>query len=139
MTARRFRDMRLTEDEAALSVRIFVLASGEMQERYNNDDDYERLIARVKRLLPIWRELGIRAQLAWTSVSEGLPTEPGSYELYDSLRRFTGWLTCFELRAETKRPWIDDEGYEWTLAEFEWHARSLYTHYRRIELPEATS
>lgn len=78
----------------------------------------------------------IQSQLAWTPVSEGLPTEPGGYEFYDSLRRFAGWLTCFELRQKLTWPWIDDEGDEWNQPEFAAHVRSMYTHFRRIELPK---
>lgn len=78
----------------------------------------------------------LQSQLAWTPVSAGLPTEPGWYVFYDSLRRFTGWLSCFELRRKDKWPWMDDEGDEWNQPEFEAHTTSLYTHYRRIDLPK---
>lgn len=55
--SRRFRDMSLTETDAA------EMASA----RFCYIDDYDRFEARAKRLLPLWRKLGLGAS-GWKTI-----------------------------------------------------------------------
>lgn len=60
----------------------------------------------------------LQSQLAWTPVSAGLPTEPGMYEFYDATGRYM--IGIYELTPGVR-----------------WYTAKVYTHYRRIEIPEA--
>lgn len=73
MADRRFRDMRLTEDEVETEVYMHTglvtdnaFYPGMRTSRFRSFDDgqdnsrYLRFMARAKRLLPLWREWGLR-------------------------------------------------------------------------------
>lgn len=69
MPDRRFRDMSLTEENAeAMACTRFCYV-----------DDYERFVARAKRLLPLWRAESIRRNRLWFAlIGLGLDLEGDS-------------------------------------------------------------
>lgn len=79
----------------------------------------------------------LQSQLAWTPVGDGLPTEPGVYEF--STHK---WMLTRSWKLDEDGDWLDavsvgemlnnESIFDTPLALCE------YTHYRRIELPEAT-
>lgn len=73
------------------------------------------------------RIIELQSQLAWTPVSAGLPTEPGVYEFLWLHKHPT--IGCWRLIVDG---WVTRDGKPPTYA-------IPYTHYRRIELPEAPS
>jgi|SRR6187549_2139429 len=77
------------------------------------------------------RSESLQAQLAWTPVSDGLPTEPGEGETYE----FTchGHVSVLTLSGEI---WEDSDG---DYLDTEDDVVETYTHFRRIALPEPTT
>jgi len=114
----RLEEADLMEREiAALKDRVRSLQSQLAELRWDaNELDRERL--------------SLQSQLAWTPVSDGLPTEPGAYEFLHGT--YIEMYKLSELAMAFK--WISrsgacfDSGGMFDLG---------HTHYRRIELPEA--
>jgi hypothetical protein len=72
----------------------------------------------------------LESQLAWTPVSDGLPTEPEFYLFLNSCRE----PSLFVCRGNGKFYEVDQEGSQlnaWTAEQMHY-----YTHFRRITLPE---
>jgi hypothetical protein len=96
----------------------------QVRARLHEADLMEQEIAALKD-----RVRSLQSQLAWTPVSDGLPTEPGTYEFLSHALH----IHVFTLEADiTTYPWVMigvDE--RWDATEIE----VGYTDYRRIELP----
>ena len=69
----------------------------------------------------------LQSQLAWTPVEKGLPTEPGWYVFHGEDE---GTELLFGADQGESSLWVGDS------TTYEWPKRG-YTHFRRIELPEA--
>lgn len=111
-------------DNGALTKRV-----AELEEQLSNlGDDYGALL-QESNTFEVERK-ALQSQLTWTPVSAGLPTEPGLYEFTDGTPDDTKTYT-----REHSRWYGHGVSFDQTpLAKARW----AYTHYRRIELPEAT-
>jgi uncharacterized coiled-coil protein SlyX len=68
----------------------------------------------------------LESQLAWTPVSDGLPTDDGVYEFVDMVPG--GRVRLFDLYVRRENTWKVTPSEHWD-----------YTHFRRITLPEPTT
>ncbi len=122
-----YRGWQAGEKNAALKTRVAELEADNVILQQQNAQFGEQLqrvrdaleMANRATQLSIEETRRLQSQLAWTPVSDGLPTEPGYY-------LFVGGVDeplIFEL-SELGR--VDDMPLDWT-----------HTQFRRIELPEA--